>query len=76
MKVTSGNVAANTSVTITASALGWAVLGVPVCSELEGINTAANSVRVKDTLSATSFQVYNADVLNAKKFTCYVVGRP
>ena len=76
LKVTSGSIAANTTITINASDLGWTIVGIPICGEIEGVNTAATSIRLKDTLSATAFSVFNSDALNAKKFTCYAVGRP
>ena len=74
-KVTSGTIAANTTLTINASDLGFSAIGIPMCGEMEGVNTAANSVRLKDTLTATSMQVFNADVINIKKFTCHVPGK-
>lgn len=76
MRVSSGSIAANTTLTITAANLGLSSIGIPVCGELEDVNTAGTSIRVKDTLSTTSYQVYNSDIVNAKKFTCVVVGKP
>ena len=67
----SGSVAANTTVTIKIN--NFSVLGIPVVSELEDVNTAATSVRVKTCCDGTnSFGIYNSDVLNAKRYTFMV----
>lgn len=78
MLVTSGSIAANTTITIntTDAGIGMSAFGIPICAEMEDVNTAGTSIRLKDTLSATSFQVYNSDIVNAKKFTCHIPARP
>lgn len=77
MYVTSGTIVANTSVTISTTNMRVAELGLPLCSELEGVNTAGVSVRVKSIAGLpNSFTVYNADVINNKNYICYVAGKP
>jgi len=71
--ITSGAIAANTSLTInTASFPGIVLFGTPFCVEHEDVNTSGTSVRVKSiTADLTSFVVFNADAINAKKFGCF-----
>lgn len=77
IKVTTGTLAANTSITISASNLNLSAISWVMCSEIENINTAATSVRPKAlTALPASFDVYNADVINAKGFSCISIGRP
>lgn len=66
----SGAIAANTSVTITIP--NTTEIWFPMVSELEGVNTAACSIRIK-TIAASSYVIYNADVINAKNYvtTCF-----
>lgn len=76
--VTSGSIAANTTVTLDQTSFNNAsAIMFPICSELEVVNTAAVTVRVK-TLSnlPNSFGVYNADAINAKAFLCVVAVKP
>lgn len=74
---TTGSIAPNTTITITATELGLSALGVQTCGELEGVNTAGVSVRVKSlTGLPASFQIYNADIVNIKNFTCIGAGFP
>lgn len=75
--ITSGSVAANTTITISTTTMNVSALGIPICSELETTNTAAVSVRVKSLSGLpNSFDVYNADVVNNKNYICYVAGKP
>lgn len=76
MYIATGPVAANSSVVISTTILGVSALGIPICSEIETVNTAAVSVRVKSLGLPNNFTIYNADALNAKEFVCYVGGRP
>lgn len=75
VRITSGTIAANTTITISTTSLGATALATPVCVELEGVNTASVSVRVKSLSGLpNSFTVFNADVANAKNYICYVAG--
>lgn len=73
---TSGAIAANTQITISTSSVpggGVSIFGIPICVEIEGVNTAVLSVRLKSIAAdLTSFIVYNADVANAKNYGCMV----
>lgn len=69
--VASGAIAANTTITIGTGTMKAQYLGTPVCGELESVNTAGVSVRVKSLAGLpNSFTVYNADIVNEKNFTC------
>lgn len=76
IRTSTGAIAANATLTITSAQIGIGSIGTVICGEIEDVNTAGTSIRVKDTVAATSFQVYNSDVLNSKKFTCVVIGNP
>lgn len=74
---TTGSIAANTSITITATNLGGSSLWGPLCSEVEDVNTATLTVRLKDLTGIPSnFVVFNADLTQAKRFACWVGVRP
>lgn len=68
----SGAIAANTAITITIP--GTTQLWFPQATEIETTNTAVVSIRVKN-ITATSYQVYNADAINAKAYVTSVFGR-
>lgn len=65
----SGSIGANTSITLTIP--NTTQIWFPLCTELEGTNTAVLSVRVK-SITSNSWIVYNADAINAKNYICWV----
>lgn len=67
-----GAIAANTTVAI--SMPNVANIFAPIVSELEGVNTAACSIRIKNIFTS-SYTIYNADVLNAKNYTTWTFGK-
>ena len=68
----SGSIAANTEITMTPA--GITSIWFPMVSELEGINTAATSIRIK-SIGTNSYVIYNSDVLNDKNYVTWVFGR-
>ena len=77
IRLTTGSVAANISLTVVAADLGLSSILWVMCSEVENINTAGTSVRPKALANLpASFEVYNADVINTKGFSCIAVGKP
>ena len=70
MASSSGDIASNATIQLTPSQFGGTLFcGTPAVTEIEGVNTAGLSVRLKDTLSTTLIEVYNSDIINAKKFS-------
>ena len=77
IKFTTGTLAANTSMSISATNLNLTSIVWALCSEQEVVNTAVTSVRLKAfTALPTSMNVFNADALNIKGFSCIAIGRP
>lgn len=68
----SGQIAASTSLTI--SIPGISQIWFPVVSELETVNTAVISVRIK-SITSSDFVIYNADAINAKNYIYHVLGK-
>lgn len=67
-----GSIGSNTSVPITIP--GTTEIWFPIVTELEGVDTAAVSVRVK-AVFPSSYTIYNADVLNAKNYITWVFAK-
>lgn len=68
----SGAIAANATVSITLPNVTQ--IWFPLVSELEGVNTAATSIRIKD-IFISSYTIYNADVLNNKNYLTWAFGK-
>lgn len=77
IRVTTGSIANNTTIGITAANLTLGSILWALCAEVENVNTAATSVRLKDmTALPAQINVYNADVINTKDFSCITIGKP
>ena len=77
IKVTTGSIAANTSITISAANLKLSSILWALCGEVESVNTAVTSVRLKSlTGLPVNMVVYNADAVNTKDFSCLTIGKP
>ena len=75
-RTTAGAINANTTLTLSNTVFGLSAITGAGCSEVEGVNTPGVSVRLKDTVGNNQIQIFNSDVVNLKKFSCWVAGNP
>ena len=70
-------VPANTTITFSATEFSASAIGRSVCSQVELVNTAANTVRKKSNSGLpSSFTVYNADLTQNQEVECFVWVKP
>lgn len=69
-----GSESINANTTVRISPDGVTSIAFPMVCELEDVNTAGTSIRVK-TIQTDSFDVYNSDIVNNKRFLWWVFGK-